>query len=203
MTYEEIVAALTLATDHPNPTPPPDTIDGTANETDEGPAELMLARLTAARSRYLAIPTTTTSDDYAARHAAWLANKATTYTALDTAVRSLMTLVRSAAPEDPSNPGHNLDPSVDALDPGTPIPNNHDGTTQGYAGCTINLAERYDVSPLACSAVAMHCGAYERAHRRAEPQPARSDSLTFESARLGYTAALTEAEQFLSYLAGP
>jgi hypothetical protein len=87
---------------------------------DAAEAEILLERLLANYSAYMADPSTPVDrrrfDDI---YAAWETGVANLYAAHDRAVRSLMTLAQSIAPRDGF--GVIINPTIRAYDPGTPL----------------------------------------------------------------------------------
>lgn len=113
MSVASLIAALTLAIDHPNPSPPPITTTGTASRGDQVPVPQLISDLqradaanSAAAGSYAAASSAASAaaSSYTASHAAWVTSQTTAFTAWDRGLRALETLILVAQPSAPVNP---------------------------------------------------------------------------------------------------
>ena len=105
-TVDDLIAQLTAAIDHPNPSPPPDWLAGTASPGDQVPVPVLIEQLRDAETRSIgadsaktaaAAAATNAAAEYTARHAEWVARQPGAFDAWDRAVRSLENIVNGSA----------------------------------------------------------------------------------------------------------
>jgi hypothetical protein len=203
MTAADLIAALTLTIAHPNPSPPPDTLAGTASPGDQVPVPRLIAELqnadafnSAAAARLAGAKTAASSSSmqYTASHAAWVTNQATAFTAWDRGLRALETLILAANPSAPVNPAVHI------------MTGDIPGAVQRSDSSRV-LAKSLNVSPEAIRGERSDQDVYFNA-LRGEPQPdgqmANAVQIAQSQASVAAEAldqVMARAQKYLDYLA--
>jgi hypothetical protein len=221
VTYEELVTLLTDAIDQPNPTPPPEVIEGSAGEGDEIPAKSVLAQLVSAKAKLDNATAGVVSErkrqrtldaEYAAvltRYNDWRVSR---FYELDRSTRTLEELVLAAAavnPEylNPTPPPTYREPALNAMDPGTPGDVNDIDAAIVRARTAVSFGRRLGVARSIVDGAHFSVDAVDQP----PPQPNTRDALVrgtllntqwarLGSAQIAYAAALAETVAFVGYL---
>lgn len=221
MTYDEVVAYLTLAIDHyvnPDPNDPNvvEVVDGAAGEGNEVVAERLLARLVAAKERLDRSPGGVAAAQAAlnaldtacaARLASWTASRSTLFTQLDRDTRVIEQLIIAAATPNPTPPPDYLDLQVDAMDPTIPGDLGDPAAAILRAGTAYDVGKRYGIDANILAGLAEASRLFDTEPPTEDPRPRWNATAALRSAQsfaatseIGYTAAFTAAATFVTYL---